>query len=65
MRRQEIAAWRERAPRSLVVTAAQAVLMSRFLRDPVRLATWYSGFGVTLYVLGMLASAIAVRGLAS
>jgi chlorophyll synthase len=49
-----------------VVTAlavAQAALMWRFLRDPVGRATWYSGFGVTLYVLGMLASAIAVRGI--
>ena len=40
----------------------QGILMRRFLSDPVRFATWFSGFGVTLYVLGMLASAIAVRG---
>jgi len=45
---------------SLVV--AQAVLMRRFLRAPVENATWYSALGVTLYVLGMLASAFAVRG---
>lgn len=43
---------------------AQATLMARFLRDPVRYATWFSGFGVTLYVLGMLATAFAIRGLA-
>ncbi len=41
--------------------ATQAVLMRRFLSDPIRWATWFSGFGVTLYVLGMLASAFAVR----
>ncbi len=41
--------------------AAQLVLMKRFLSDPTRWATWFSGFGVTLYVLGMLASAFAVR----
>lgn len=40
----------------------QGLLMRRFLGDPVRFATWFSGFGVTLYVLGMLVSAIAVRG---
>jgi chlorophyll/bacteriochlorophyll a synthase len=41
--------------------AAQLGLMSRFLGDPSRLATWYSGFGVTLYVIGMLVSAFALR----
>ena len=43
--------------------AAQVALMARFLTDPVRFATWYSALGVSLYVSGMLASAIAVRGL--
>jgi hypothetical protein len=38
----------------------QFVLMARFLRDPTRHAVWYSGFGVPLFVLGMLASALAV-----
>ncbi len=42
----------------------QLALMQRFLGDPVKHATWFSGFGVTLYVSGMLASAIAVRGVA-
>ncbi|MEO1245789.1 MAG: chlorophyll synthase ChlG [Pseudomonadota bacterium] len=41
----------------------QAAMMLRFLGAPVERATWYSALGVTLYVLGMLASAIAVRGL--
>lgn len=45
------------------VLAAQLVLMYRFLKDPIRFATWYSGFGVSLYVLGMLASAFAARNL--
>lgn len=40
---------------------AQVVLMTRFVRDPVQNATWYSGFGVTLYVTGMLVSAFALR----
>jgi chlorophyll/bacteriochlorophyll a synthase len=44
---------------------AQALLMLRFLPDPIKRATWYSGFGVTLYVIGMLVSAFAVRGLAT
>ncbi len=49
-----------------IVTAlllAQLALMARFLTDPIRYATWYSALGVSLYVSGMLASAIAVRGL--
>ncbi len=43
------------------VLLAQGVMMLRFLRDPIRHATWYSAFGVTLYVTGMMASAVAVR----
>jgi chlorophyll/bacteriochlorophyll a synthase len=39
----------------------QLYLMSRFLKSPVQNAIWYSGFGVPLYVLGMLASALALR----
>ena len=41
----------------------QLVMMRRFLADPMAKALWYSGFGVPLYVLGMLVSAFAVRGL--
>ena len=40
---------------------AQALLMQRFLADPVARAVWYSGLGVTLYVSGMLVSAFALR----
>jgi len=42
---------------------AQAVMMRRFMRDPVRHALWYSGFGVPLFVSGMMVSAFALRGL--
>ena len=43
----------------------QALMMRRFLRDPVRHALWYSGFGVPLFVSGMMVSAFALRGLAT
>jgi chlorophyll synthase len=42
--------------------AVQLVLMRRFVAAPVERATWYSGLGVTLYVLGMLLAAFALRG---
>ena len=42
----------------------QLLMMRRFLSDPVGKALWYSGFGVPLYVAGMMVSAFAVRGLA-
>ena len=40
---------------------AQLVLMVRLLQSPRERATWYSGTGVTLYVIGMLVSAFALR----
>ena len=48
-----------------VLLAAQLALMPRLLRDPRGQAPWYNATGTTLYVLGMLASAFALRGLAS
>lgn len=42
--------------------ALQGLAMRRLLSDPLGLAPWYNGTGVTLYVLGMLLSAFAVRG---
>ena len=39
----------------------QLVMMRRFLAEPVGRALWYSGFGVPLYVAGMMVSAFAVR----
>ncbi len=41
----------------------QILLMTRFLQKPVERAIWYSGLGVTLYVIGMLVSAFALRSL--
>ncbi|MFK8029526.1 MAG: chlorophyll synthase ChlG [Gammaproteobacteria bacterium] len=41
--------------------AVQLVLMRRFLSDPIKFAQWYSAFGVTLYVSGMLITAFAIR----
>ena len=40
----------------------QLFLMARLVRDPARLAPWYNATGVTLYVLGMLASALGLGG---
>ena len=46
------------------LTAAQLLLMPRLLAQPREKAPWYGATGVTLYVLGMLVSAFAVRALA-
>lgn len=42
---------------------AQIVLMVRLARDPKKHAAWYNATGTTLYVIGMMASAFAVRSL--
>jgi chlorophyll synthase len=44
-----------------VFLAVQLALMVRLLKDPRRLAPWYNATGVSLYVLGMLVSAFALR----
>jgi chlorophyll synthase len=44
------------------VLIAQFAAMPRLLSDPARFAPWYNGVGVTLYVLGMLASALGLGG---
>ncbi len=41
----------------------QAALMPKFLQQPRLRAVWFSGFGVALYVSGMMVSAWALRGL--
>lgn len=46
-----------------VLLAAQGGLMARFLASPRERAVWFSGLGVTLYVLGMLAAAFGLAGL--
>ena len=47
-----------------LLLGVQLLMMWRFLADPKARALWYSGFGVPLYVSGMMVSAIAVRALA-
>ncbi len=42
--------------------AVQFALMARLMRDPKGLAPWYNATGISLYVLGMLASAFAISG---
>jgi chlorophyll synthase len=39
----------------------QAYMMRRFLADPLKQALWYSGFGVPVFVSGMMVSAFALR----
>jgi chlorophyll synthase len=40
----------------------QLLMMRRFIAAPVARALWYSGFGVPLFVAGMMVSAFALRG---
>lgn len=47
----------------VALLGGQFLMMQRFIADPKRHALWYSGFGVPLFVLGMLVSAFALRGL--
>ncbi len=45
------------------VLAAQLLLMRRLLTDPRKLAPWYNGTGITLYVSGMMVSAVALANM--
>ena len=45
------------------LVALQLLLMARFLADPMRRALAYSGFGVPLFVAGMMVSAFALRSI--
>lgn len=47
-----------------LLLALQLVAMRHLLGDPRARAPWYNGTGVTLYVLGMMLSAFAIRSLA-
>jgi chlorophyll synthase len=47
----------------LALLALQIVLMASLLERPRERAPWYNATGTTLYVIGMLVSAFAVRGL--
>jgi chlorophyll/bacteriochlorophyll a synthase len=44
-----------------VLLVVQVVLMKRLLADPRARAPWYNATGVSLYVIGMLISAFALR----
>ena len=46
-----------------VSVALQLAAMRVLLRDPKGRAPWYNGTGVSLYVLGMMVTAVAIRGL--
>ncbi len=46
-----------------VSVVLQLAAMRVLLRDPKGKAPWYNGTGVTLYVLGMMITAVAIRGL--
>jgi chlorophyll/bacteriochlorophyll a synthase len=56
-------AWRQPLHAGAVglLIVAQIMLMRRFLRSPTERAVWYSGFGVPLFVIGMMVSAFALR----
>lgn len=47
----------------LASLVAQFAAMRVWIRDPAGKAPWYNGTGVTLYVLGMMVTAIAIRSL--
>jgi chlorophyll synthase len=42
---------------------AQLILMRYFLRQPIERALFYSGFGVPLFVSGMMVAAFGIRNL--
>lgn len=44
-----------------MIVLAQLPLMRRLLRQPEALAPWYNATGISLYVLGMMVTAIALR----
>ena len=58
--------WDHRLVAAIVAAllAGQILLMRRLLRDPRGQAPWYNATGTTLYVLGMLASAFGLGGVA-
>ena len=45
----------------LLLLVAQALMMRWFVRQPIQRALFYSGFGVPIYVCGMIVSAFALR----
>lgn len=57
--------WGQSIPAAIVAAfvVGQLMMMRHFLRAPIANAIWYSGFGVPLFVFGMMASAFAARSL--
>ncbi len=47
-----------------VLLAGQGALMTKLLAQPRERAPWYNATGTSLYVLGMLVTALALRGMA-
>lgn len=58
-----LASWGQPVHAAIVagLLLGQLLMMRRLLRDPIKDAIWYSGFGVPLFVVGMMVSAFAVR----
>ena len=58
-----LAYWQQPVAAALVAfsLALQIVCMRRFVGDPLKYAPWYNATGVTLYVLGMMVTAVALR----
>jgi chlorophyll synthase len=61
-----LARWGHNLVASLVAAllVGQLILMRRLLRDPLVNTPWYNATGTTLYVLGMLAAAFGLGGVA-
>jgi len=53
--------WHATAVFALLI--GQTILMAWFLKKPIERALYYSGFGVPLFVIGMMVSAFALRSL--
>jgi chlorophyll synthase len=54
--------WRQPVEAAIITVflAVQLRLMARFMREPAKYAPWYNATGTSLYVLGMLATGIAI-----
>ena len=61
-----LATWDHHVVAALVaaLVVGQLILMRRLLGDPRRYTPWYNATGTTLYVLGMLAAAFGLGGVA-
>lgn len=61
-----LASWGHGVVAAIVLTllTGQLLLMRRLLRDPLTHTPWYNATGTTLYVLGMLAAAFGLGGVA-